>query len=78
MTHGPDEAVRAGELLIKGALARWFWIGVVGLGALVPAALILAPLGSLIAYPGAALLVLFGLWMYEHLWIKAGQALPLS
>jgi Fe-S-cluster-containing dehydrogenase component/formate-dependent nitrite reductase membrane component NrfD len=78
MKHGTDDAVRAGELLINGALARWFWIGVVGLGALVPAALILAPLGSLIAYPGAALLVLFGLWMYEHLWIKAGQALPLS
>jgi hypothetical protein len=26
----------------------------------------------------AAFLALFGLWMYEHLWIKAGQAVPLS
>ena len=26
----------------------------------------------------AAVLALFGLWMYEHLWIKAGQAVPLS
>jgi hypothetical protein len=26
----------------------------------------------------AALLALFGLWFYEHLWIKAGQAVPLS
>jgi hypothetical protein len=24
------------------------------------------------------LLALFGLWMYENLWIKAGQAVPLS
>jgi len=35
-------------------------------------------LGSLIPYIVAALLALFGLWMYEHLWIKAGQAVPLS
>jgi len=23
-------------------------------------------------------LALFGLWIYDHLWIKAGQAMPLS
>jgi len=76
--HGAEEAVRAGALIVKGPLARWFWIVVVGLGAMIPAALMLAPIGSLIAYSAAALLVLFGLWMYEHLWIQAGQALPLS
>ena len=32
------------------------------------------------SYPNlaASLLALIGLWMYENLWIKAGQALPLS
>jgi formate-dependent nitrite reductase membrane component NrfD len=78
MKHGADDSVRASDLLIKGPLSRSFWIIVVGLGAIVPAGLIVSPLGSLIPYIVAALLALFGLWMYEHLWIKAGQAVPLS
>jgi hypothetical protein len=36
------------------------------------------PVSSIVPNVIAALLVLFGLWFYEHLWIKAGQALPLS
>src|SRR5262245_23693563 len=78
MKHGVDDAVRAGDLLIKGSLKRLFWIVAVGVGALIPAALMLWPLGSAIAHIAAAVLVLLGLWMYEHLWIKAGQAVPLS
>jgi len=78
MKHGADDSVRASDLLIKGPLSRSFWIIVVGLGAIVPAGLIVSPLGSLIPHIVAALLALFGLWMYEYLWIKAGQAVPLS
>lgn len=78
MKHGADDAVRAGDLLITGTLNRSFWIVVVGIGAIVPGGLILWPVGSLIPHIAAAVLVLFGLWMYEHLWIKAGQAVPLS
>jgi hypothetical protein len=41
--------------------------------------LIFSPLGSsMIVVVAASFFALFGLWMYEHLWIKAGQALPLS
>ena len=40
--------------------------------------LVFAPLGSVVLYVVAPILALFGLWMYDHLWIKAGQALPLS
>ena len=32
MKHGADDAVRAGELLTKGALRKSFWIFVIGLG----------------------------------------------
>ncbi|HEX2928648.1 MAG TPA: NrfD/PsrC family molybdoenzyme membrane anchor subunit, partial [Candidatus Binatia bacterium] len=78
MKHGADDAVRAGDLLITGTLNRSFWIVVVGIGAIVPGGLILWPVRSLIPHIAAAVLVLFGLWMYEHLWIKAGQAVPLS
>jgi formate-dependent nitrite reductase membrane component NrfD len=78
MKHGADDALRAGELLTKGALRKSFWISVIGLGTIVPVLLILLPIGSVFPNMIAAILALFGLWMYEHLWIKAGQALPLS
>jgi hypothetical protein len=42
-------------------------------------ALFFVPLGSPIPlYVAAPVLALFGLWIYDHLWIKAGQAMPLS
>lgn len=78
LTHGADDAVRAGELLTKGALRKSFWIFVIGLGTILPILVILLPIGSVFPNVIAAILALFGLWMYEHLWIKAGQALPLS
>ena len=37
-----------------------------------------AQANALITGMAASLLSLFGLWMHEHLWIKAGQAVPLS
>src|SRR5581483_6728354 len=78
MKHGAQDAVRAGELLLQGPLCRSFWLLVVGLGGIVPVGLVFAPVGSVALYVVAPLLALFGLWMYDHLWIKAGQALPLS
>ncbi|MDP9130521.1 MAG: polysulfide reductase NrfD, partial [Candidatus Binatota bacterium] len=78
MKHGAEDAARAGELLMRGPLMKSFWIFVVGLGSIVPIVLVLWPISSLIPNIAAALLALFGLWMYEHLWIRAGQAVPLS
>ena len=78
MKHGSEDSVRASDLLIKGALSKSFWIFVIGLGTLVPVVLILWPVGSLFPKIVAAALALLGLWMYENLWIKAGQAIPLS
>ena len=78
MKHGAQDAVRAGELLLRGSLCRSFWLLVVGVGVVVPVGLVFAPLGSVPLYVVAPILALFGLWMYDHLWIKAGQALPLS
>jgi Fe-S-cluster-containing dehydrogenase component/formate-dependent nitrite reductase membrane component NrfD len=78
MKHGTEEAVRAGHLLLGGPLWKSFWMVAVGLGIVLPALLIFWPTGSLLPNVAAALLVLFGLWFYDHLWIKAGQAIPLS
>jgi formate-dependent nitrite reductase membrane component NrfD len=76
--HGAEEGVRAGDLLLKGALWKPFWIIAIGVGVLAPAILIFLPIASLLPNVGAAILALFGLWFYDHLWIKAGQAVPLS
>jgi formate-dependent nitrite reductase membrane component NrfD len=78
MKHGSEESIRAGALLLTGALSKSFWIFVVGLGVAVPAGLFFWQANSLIPQVAAALSALVGLWMYEHLWIKAGQAIPLS
>ncbi len=78
MNRRAEEVARAADLLFKGALWKQFWIFVIFLGAIAPIALILWPTPSLIPNVIASVLVLAGLWVYENLWIKAGQAVPLS
>jgi len=78
MIHGGEEVFRAAELLLRGKLASRFWLLVVGLGAVAPMVLVLGSRGSLPFHMVASCLALLGLWMYENLWIKAGQSVPLS
>ena len=78
VNHGGEETARSAGLLIKGVLRKQFWIFFVFLGVILPIVLILWPTPSLIPSMIASVLVLFGLWMYENLWIKAGQSVPLS
>jgi Fe-S-cluster-containing dehydrogenase component/formate-dependent nitrite reductase membrane component NrfD len=73
--HQGIEAARAAHLLVRGPWRTAFWGGVVLAGTLLP--LGLAWLGG--AWLGvAAVLALAGVWLYEDLWVRAGQALPLS
>jgi formate-dependent nitrite reductase membrane component NrfD len=78
MNRRGEEVARAADLLFTGALRKQFWIFVIVLGAIAPIALILWPSPSFIPNVIASVLVLVGLWVYENLWIKAGQAVPLS
>jgi formate-dependent nitrite reductase membrane component NrfD len=78
MNQRSEDTGRSGDLLIKGALRNQFWIFVVLLGVLIPVVLMFWPSRSLLPNMVAALLALLGLWMYENLWIKAGQSVPLS
>jgi formate-dependent nitrite reductase membrane component NrfD len=71
--HGNVEAVAAARLLTRGAFRARFWGGVVVLGLLFPLALLQVGAG-----PAAAALALAGLWIYEDVWVKAGQSVPLS
>jgi Fe-S-cluster-containing dehydrogenase component/formate-dependent nitrite reductase membrane component NrfD len=76
-----EDARIAVRVLINGCLSQRFWGLVVGTGLVAPiilAALVLVswlPIGFAIV---AAVLALAGLWWFEEIWVKAGQAVPLS
>jgi len=73
--HANVDAARAARLITRGAFRARFWGGAVIAGIVVPLVLMgFGPLGVLIA----AVLALAGLWMYEDVWVKAGQSIPLS
>jgi Fe-S-cluster-containing dehydrogenase component len=75
VTHANLDVRRAARLITHGPWRGRFWGGVIAGG-------IIVPLGVLTfgAVPAAvaALLALLGLWIYEDLWVKAGQSIPLS
>jgi len=75
--HGTEDARRAARLLTHGPLRAPLWSGVAVAGIVLPLVLLLSasvPFGSELA----AGLALAGLWLWEELWIRAGQMLPLS
>ncbi len=75
--HASHDASRAARLLTHGPLRLALWGGVVVAGIALPLVLLLSrsvPLGSEIA----AVLALGGLWLWEELWVRAGQMIPLS
>jgi Fe-S-cluster-containing dehydrogenase component/formate-dependent nitrite reductase membrane component NrfD len=75
-----EEYRRAADLILRGELRTSFWIGVVLIGTAAPLAILGFGIAASIpaATAAASLLGLFGLWTVENLWIKAGQAVPLS
>jgi Fe-S-cluster-containing dehydrogenase component/formate-dependent nitrite reductase membrane component NrfD len=73
--HASVDVGRAARLITHGGLRMSFWWWVVGVGLIAPLLLMWSgPAGA----AGAAVLALVGLWVYEDLWVKAGQSLPLS
>ncbi len=73
------EKQRAARLITRGIFRKMFWGGAVIIGILVP----LIGLASGAAQTGLILAVvslfaLVGLFLWEHIWVQAGQAVPLS
>jgi Fe-S-cluster-containing dehydrogenase component/formate-dependent nitrite reductase membrane component NrfD len=81
-TPGTAEAKRAHKVMSHGALRGQFWGLAVGLGMLLPTVVLAASIfvsgPSVFVLASASVFSLIGLWFYEDVWVKAGQALPLS
>ena len=75
--HASHDAARAARLITRGPYRARFWWGVMGGGTVVPLVLLMGPFFPL-APATASILALGGLWLWEDLWVRAGQALPLS
>ncbi|MEK7468888.1 MAG: 4Fe-4S dicluster domain-containing protein [Planctomycetota bacterium] len=76
--HGSADSRRAVRLLTHGACAAPFWGAAVLGGIALPLALVATFRHVVAADLFAAALALAGLLIYEHLWIKVGQSVPLS
>ena len=76
--HAHDDAARAARLVTHGPWRVPFFGGVVGAGIAIPLALLATASHVPAAAPIAAALALAGLLIYEHVWVRAGQAVPLS
>ena len=77
-TLGHDLAVKA---IRRGAYARLFWIGAIGLGGIAPIVLVALATGSASATAfgvGAAVAALAGGFAWEYIWVEAGQSVPNS
>lgn len=76
--HSTEAARRAAHSILKGRRGSVYWVGVLGLGKLIP----LLWMGLLDAHSTfailPALLALLGIALWEHLWVEAPQRLPLA
>jgi len=78
--HAVHDATLAARLIRRGPYRARFWVGVVLAGVVLPMALMIAGAASDSTVLSAlgAVLALAGLWLWEDLWVKAGQSVPLS
>ncbi len=76
-----EDVRNATDLLIRGKLRFHFIIGAVAIGTVIPALILSIALSPPFEEPAriaACILALAGLLIFEDLWVRAGQAPPLS
>ena len=78
--HPVRDVARAARLITRGGYRARFWLGVVLGGLVAPIALVMVDLAFTVPALSqlAAVLTLAGLWLWEDLWVRAGQSIPLS
>ena len=78
--HAVHDATLAARLIRQGPYRARFWGGVVLGGVVLPLLLLIAGAAAESSALSAlgAVLALVGLWLWEDIWVKAGQSVPLS
>ena len=76
MPHPTEDAHETVALILHGPFKKHFWLGTILIGTLLPLALIL--MSGLSGIIGAAVLSLVGMYITEHIWVRAPQLIPLS
>ncbi len=76
--HPTHDTHRVVTMIVKGSYQKRFWIGTILLGNLMPLGLLYFGGGSTIGFAIAAILVLGGIYITEHIWVEAPQRIPLS
>ena len=77
-THANVDVSRTARLITRGHFRGRFWIGVIGAGIVVPVFLAFFASPDVVSSTMIGVLALAGLWLYEDMWVKAGQSIPLS
>jgi Fe-S-cluster-containing dehydrogenase component/formate-dependent nitrite reductase membrane component NrfD len=76
MPHSTKDIKRTVHMIVSGRYKLPFWLGVVALGNLIP--ILLCLFGSWQVVPIASVLVLFGIYITETIWVEAPQRVPLT
>lgn len=75
-THPTEDAKATVKMIVSGRFSKLFWLGTIIIGNVVP--LLLLGLGAPTLLALAGVLVLIGIYLTEHIWIRAPQMIPLS
>jgi len=78
--HATEDARLAARQMVRGRYAWAYWAGI-GTGGILPGLMSAVWLAGVVGWevlPVAGLLSLVGLFLYEHAYVQAGQAVPLS
>jgi Fe-S-cluster-containing dehydrogenase component/formate-dependent nitrite reductase membrane component NrfD len=75
-THSTEDAHKVARMITRGQFSRAFWLGMVLAGHVVPLFLLVygVDAGAVLA----GVLMLAGIYIGEHIWVKAPQLVPLS
>ncbi len=75
-THPTNDAERVVQMIVSGQFKTLFWFGTLVIGNVLPLALLW--FGGVEATALAGVLALAGIYITEHIWIRAPQLIPLS
>ena len=71
-----SDAATVAKMITRGRFSLAFWLGTILIGNVLP--LLILILGPAATTAPAALLILAGLYIGEHIWVRAPQLVPLS